>query len=38
MICLRRDFLNLVLSAIGEDRLPKNMGGATVLMVEPVSP
>lgn len=38
IMCLRRDFLNLVLSAIGEDRLPKNVGGATVLMVEPVRP
>ena len=38
IMCLRRDFLNLVLSTIGEDRLPKNMGGATVPMVEPVGP
>ena len=38
IMCLRLDFLNLVLSAIGEDRLPKNVGGATVPMVEPVRP
>ena len=38
IMCLRQDFLNLVLSAIGEDRLPKNMGGVTVPMVEPVGP
>lgn len=38
IMCLRRDFLNLVLSTIAEDRLPKNMGGATVPMVEPFGP
>ena len=38
MICLRWDFLNMVLSAIVEERLPKNMSGASVPMVEPCVP
>lgn len=38
MICLRWGFLNMVLSAIVEERLPKNMSGASVPMVEPCVP